>query len=66
MTITLNGASHELSGPISLQTLLEQVGLAGRPVVIEHNRIALLPREYAKTLLNEGDVVELVQITAGG
>ena len=36
------------------------------PVVVEHNEIALLPREREITTVNDGDVIEIVQITAGG
>ncbi|MGV3662422.1 MAG: sulfur carrier protein ThiS [Prosthecobacter sp.] len=66
MTITLNGEKRELSPPQSVRSLLELVGLAGKPVVVEHNRNALLPREIDATTVNDGDVIEVVQITAGG
>jgi sulfur carrier protein ThiS len=35
-------------------------------VVVEKNQLALLPREIGVTSLAEGDVIEIVQITAGG
>ena len=66
MTITLNGQKHELSAPQSVRSLLDLVGLAGKPVVVEQNRMALLPREIDSAQVNEGDVIEVVQITAGG
>lgn len=66
MTITLNGASRDFPQPLTLPELLEQVGLAGKPVVVEHNRVALLPREIQTATVNDGDLVEIVQITAGG
>lgn len=66
MTITLNGEKRELDGPLPMSRLLETLGLAGRPVVVEHNRTALLPREIDSTRVDEGDVIEIVQITAGG
>ncbi len=66
MTITLNGQKRELTAPQSVRSLLELVGLAGKPVVVEHNRMALLPREIDSAQLNDGDVIEVVQITAGG
>ena len=65
MTLTLNGKSHETSEK-NLADLLRSVGLGDRPVVIEHNQRALLPREHLQTSLSEGDVIEVVQITAGG
>lgn len=66
MTITLNGQKRELPAPTDLASLLETVGLAGKPVVVEHNQTALLPREITTTTINDGDVIEIVQITAGG
>jgi sulfur carrier protein len=46
--------------------LLETVGLAGRPVVVERNGAALFPREFPVTRLEEGDRVEIVRVVAGG
>lgn len=66
MTITLNGEKRELEGSQTVRSLLELVGLAGKPVVVEHNRTALLPREIDSASVNDGDVIEVVQITAGG
>ncbi len=66
MKITLNGEKCELTAPQPLRVLLETVGLAGKPVVVEHNHTALLPREIDTTTVGDGDVIEIVQITAGG
>lgn len=66
MTITLNGEQRVVEGPMNLGGLLEVLGLSGRPVVVELNREALLPKELATAEIREGDVVEIVQITAGG
>lgn len=65
MTITLNGKKHDTSAA-NIGELLHSIGLGDRPVVVEHNQRALLPREHAASALAEGDVVEVVQITAGG
>lgn len=67
MTITLNGQTHTLTTPATtIADLLQSLGLAGKPVVVEHNLQALLPRELASTAIAEGDRIEIVQITAGG
>ena len=34
--------------------------------VVEHNQAALLPRELDTATVADGDVIEVVQITAGG
>jgi thiamine biosynthesis protein ThiS len=66
MTITLNGNKRDFPNPLNMPALLEAVGLSGKPVIVEHNQIALLPREIQTAQVNEGDVIEIVQITAGG
>ena len=66
MKITLNGKKRELDGPQTVKSLLESIGLGGKPVVVEQNQIALLPREIEGARVSEGDVIEVVQITAGG
>lgn len=66
MKITLNGQKHGLDGPQTVRSLLESIGLGGKPVVVEQNQVALLPREIEGAVVSEGDVIEVVQITAGG
>ena len=66
MTITLNGQQHTVPNPATILDLLALLGFGGRPVVVELNRQALLTREHASTAVNAGDVIEIVQITAGG
>jgi sulfur carrier protein len=66
MTITLNGTQRDFADLATMNSLLEAVGLAGKPVVVEHNQVALLPREIQTATINDGDVIEIVQITAGG
>lgn len=66
ITITLNGSPHILDGPLSLDGLLESIGLAGKPVVVELNEAAVFPRDYPQTLIENGARVELVTLAAGG
>jgi sulfur carrier protein len=66
MTITLNGKSHELTAPCSVAGLLESLGLAGRPVVVELDEAALLPREYPERQVVAGARLEIITIAAGG
>lgn len=66
MQITLNGEKRTLDSPLTLRALLETLGLGGKPVVVEQNQAALLPRELETASVNDGDVIEVVQITAGG
>jgi sulfur carrier protein len=66
MKIQLNGKPHEATEAATVHDVLKQIGFGDRPVVVEINQEALLVRQYASTVLNDGDVMEVVQITAGG
>ena len=46
--------------------MLEQTGLGGKPVVVEQNQRALFPREIPAAPVSDGDVIEIVRVTAGG
>lgn len=65
MKIQLNGSSTETSAPTVL-ALLRELGLAEKPVVIEHNQRALLKDEHESTQISEGDQLEVITLAAGG
>jgi sulfur carrier protein len=65
-TITLNGTPHPLEAAVQLAVLLEQLGLAGRPVVVELDERAVFPRDYAITSVSPGARLEIVTLAAGG
>ena len=65
-TITLNGAPHPIEGAMTLDALLETLGLAGKPVVVERNEHAVFPRDYPQTMVEPGDSLEIVTLAAGG
>ena len=66
MEITLNGQPHTLREPATITGLLDSLGLAGKPVVAELNREALLPRNFPDTALKAGDSIEIITLAAGG
>ncbi len=66
MTIQVNGNSHTTSSPVTVRGLLYELGFGLKPVIVELNRRALFPREHGEVEINDGDVLEIVQITAGG
>jgi sulfur carrier protein len=66
MEITLNGQPHTLPEPATINLLLESLGLAGKPVVAELNREAVLPRNFSDTQLAGGDSIEIITLAAGG
>jgi sulfur carrier protein len=65
MKLRVNGDDLETVAH-TVRDLLHQLGLAGKPAVVELNQRALFPREHEGTPLSEGDILEIVQITAGG
>lgn len=64
--IILNGSEHPLAGSTTVEALLAKLGLQGVPVLVEHNAVALFPREFPVTLLRTGDTVEIIRVVAGG
>ena len=66
ITVTLNGESRSLDGPVSVTDLLESLGFEGRKVAVERNE-AIVPRSrYAETWLVTGDALEIVHFIGGG
>lgn len=66
MTIQLNGSPHTLDTSCTVEALLDSLGMKGRPVVVELNKKALSPSEFASAQVRDGDVVEIISIVAGG
>ena len=66
MKLQVNGDMREVSASMTVRGLLDELGFGEKPVVVELNRRALFLREHATQTLNDGDVLEIVQITAGG
>ena len=65
-TITLNGSPHQVPAEATVASLLESLGLAGKPVVVELDGEAIFPRDHAQTLVPDGARVEIVTLAAGG
>jgi thiamine biosynthesis protein ThiS len=66
ITVTLNGETRALDGPVSVSGLLVTLGLEGRKVAVERNE-AIVPRSrYAETWLASGDALEIVHFIGGG
>lgn len=67
MNLLINGTPRGFdAAPATVATLLEDLGLAGKPVVVELDREPVFPADYAGTGLREGAAVEIVVIAAGG
>ena len=66
MRILLNGESHDLSSPVTVQTLLETLGIDSRRVAVERNLVVVRRAHYATELVGDGDEVEIVNFVGGG
>jgi len=66
MTVQINGEAREFSSPLSLASLLEQMGLKADRVAVELNRNIVPRDQWAATGLNEGDQLEIVHFVGGG
>lgn len=66
MRIQVNGEPQEMPEGATVRALIEALGLSGGPVAVEKNGDVVVRAEHAKTLLCEGDVVEIVHFVGGG
>lgn len=64
--ITVNGSSSELDRPMSITAFLEMKGFGGRSVAVAINSVVVRRTEFDGTLIDEGDVVEIVRPVGGG
>jgi len=66
MNVILNGSPLDL--PDSCRTVADLVALIlpDVPVLVERNGLALFPREFDTTPVQEGDRFELLRMVAGG
>jgi sulfur carrier protein len=66
MTIFLNGQARDLPAELTLTKLLQELGLEGKPVVIELNGEAVLSTAYEQTTVQDQAKVEIITLAAGG
>ena len=64
--IVANGKTFNVNEGISLPEFLKSINLSIKNVVVERNQIALSPMDAKKTLIEDGDSLEIVRIVAGG
>lgn len=67
MKLIINGEPRSFqSDDPTLSSLLTDLDLARKPVVVELNREPVLPGDHATTPVKDGDTLEIVTIAAGG
>ena len=65
MALIINGEEVEATGK-TLADYLEEAGYDTRGIAIERNGAIVPKSQYASTVLQDGDKVELVHCVAGG
>lgn len=66
ITLTINGATHELDAPITIAQYLDTLGLAGRYVAVARNGDVLERGVFPSVTLEHGDRIEIVRPVGGG
>ena len=66
MNVIINGKPQTLAPASTVTDMLTALGFSGKPVVVEINRIALFPRDYDTTTIEESANIEIVTLAAGG
>lgn len=66
MTIQLNGESCELAAPLTVAALLAHLDVDARRVAVELNLVVLKRAAFETTMVQPGDVMEIVNFVGGG
>ena len=66
VSVRVNGEELRLPRGASVEALLERLAVSLPRVAVERNREILPKKDYAGTLLEEGDVFEVVELVGGG
>lgn len=64
--VTVNGKAHRFEQPLELAALLERLALAGRKIAVERNGEIVPKSAHARTLVADGDQLEIVVAVGGG
>ena len=66
MRIQLNGEPRDVNGPLTVQVLLETLGIDPRLVAVELDRVVVKRAHYATAVVREHSEVEIVAFVGGG
>lgn len=66
MRIVLNGDDTTLPGLMTVQQLLDHLGVDGRLVAVECNRVVVKRASYGETSIPPGAEIEIVAFVGGG
>jgi sulfur carrier protein len=66
LAVVVNGAARELPAGSTAADLVAALGLAGRPLAVEHNEQVVPRSRLADCRLSSGDRLEIVTLVGGG
>lgn len=66
MTVTVNGLIRTLNRAMNITELLQELSLPTEGIAIAVNASVVPRKDHAHTMLNDGDVVEIIRAVAGG
>ncbi|MEE9585036.1 MAG: sulfur carrier protein ThiS [Candidatus Brocadiales bacterium] len=66
MRLKINGETRTYPDGITVQELLDSLGISNRPVAVELNRKVLPGDKLRERLLKEDDTLEIVTFVGGG
>ena len=64
--IVVNGETREVPENLTVSALLDFLGLAAQPLLVEQNGLALFKTEWPEKTVQPHDRFELIRIVAGG
>ncbi|WP_104577870.1 sulfur carrier protein ThiS [Helicobacter felis] len=66
MHLIINGESKHFDEALSVQTLIETLGIDGRVCAIARNSVVVKKEDWAHTQLQDNDRLECLQFMGGG
>lgn len=66
INLIINGESRQFPASLSVAGLVESLDLQGKRVAIERNGEIVPRSQYAETMLDDGDRLEIVVAVGGG
>jgi sulfur carrier protein len=66
MKIWVNGTMKEFADRLTVSGLLKQLAIQSERVAVELNLVVLERADYTKTVLKDGDKLEIIGFVGGG
>lgn len=63
--VKINGENENVAG-VTVEEYVDNSSYDKKRIVIEYNKVILPKEEYSKTVLSDGDTLEIVTFVGGG